>query len=208
MFEKTSTAEAPARPGAVLQRRGVERVQAILNAAEELLAEQGYQAATLKAVGERAGIPTASVYHYFADRHQVETKLMQRHLSALGERVDAAFDDPSLHTVRDGVDATIDPMLDYFREFPSCAELWFAGRHEELAELVQTFDRAKAERLWHLFIDRNLLAADTPLRVLQLAFEAGSRLFDIAFQASPTGDESTMDEARRLVTAYLETYAP
>ncbi|MGC7246630.1 hypothetical protein RBA15_18775, partial [Mycobacteroides abscessus subsp. massiliense] len=53
-----------------------------------------------------------------------------------------------------------------------------------------------------------LIRADTPVLVLQLAFEAADRLFDVAFQRSPTGDESTIEELRRLVTAYLQTYAP
>ncbi|MFF9455398.1 hypothetical protein [Streptomyces flaveolus] len=35
----------------------------------------------------------------------------------------------------------------------------------------------------------------------------GTRLFDSAFRRSPAGDDATIDEARRLVTAYLETYA-
>ena len=43
--------------------------------------------------------------------------------------------------------------------------------------------------------------------MLHLAFEAGDRLFDVAFRRSPTGDDQTIDEARRLVKAYLETYA-
>ncbi|MYW21525.1 TetR/AcrR family transcriptional regulator, partial [Streptomyces sp. SID2955] len=42
---------------------------------------------------------------------------------------------------------------------------------------------------------------------LLLAFETGTRLFEIAFRRSPAGDDATIDEARRLVTAYLETYA-
>jgi GPH family glycoside/pentoside/hexuronide:cation symporter len=37
---------------------------------------------------------------------------------------------------------------------------------------------------------------------------AGNRLFDVAFRVSPTGDDKTIDEARRLLTAYLETYQP
>ncbi|MDV6013782.1 TetR/AcrR family transcriptional regulator [Haloechinothrix sp. LS1_15] len=206
MFDNQPTAQERTRP-AVVQRRRVERVQAILDAAEELLGEQGYEAATLKAVGERAGIPTASVYHYFAHRHKVEAELLQRHLRALDERVTAALDSPTVRTLRDAVDATIDPMLAYFRQYPSCAELWFAGRHETLTELVQAFDESTAQRLWRLLVERELLRADTPQFAVQLAFEAGSRLFDVAFRRSPAGDETTMNEARRLVTAYLETYA-
>ena len=42
---------------------------------------------------------------------------------------------------------------------------------------------------------------------MQLAFEAGNRLFDVGFRLSPAGDDTTIDEARRLITAYLATYA-
>ncbi|MFF8726626.1 TetR/AcrR family transcriptional regulator [Streptomyces sp. NPDC015171] len=207
MFEKTSPSQASARPPAV-QRRGVERRRAILDAAEALLTEQGYAAATLKAIGERAGIPTASVYHYFSDRHQVDAELLQRHVSELDALTRAALDDPEPRTLREAVDAVIDPLLAYFRRHPSCAELWFAGRHEVLVDLVRAFDETQAERFWHFVVEHGLVPADTPRLVLRLALEACSRLFDVAFRHSPAGDDVTIDEARRLVTAYLETYAP
>jgi len=206
VFEKESLRKAPTRP-AVVQRRGVERVQAILNAAETLLGEDGYEAATLKAIGERAGIPTASLYHYFADRHQVEAELVQRHLRELDARVVAALENRNLRTLRDAIDAVIDPYLAYFREHPDFIQLWFAGRNPTLGELARAFDDSQANQLWRFLIDQNLILADTPEFVVQLAFEVGNRLFDVAFRRSPTGDDTTIDEARRLLTAYLETYA-
>jgi AcrR family transcriptional regulator len=205
VFEKELA--APARP-AVVQRRGVERVQAILDAAEVLLAEHGYEAATLKAIGERASIPTASLYHYFSDRYQVDAELVRRHVRALDERFAAALDDPKVSTLGDSVDATIDPLLAYFRENPSFLQLWFAGRSSTLSALAQAFDASWAEQLWHFLIERKLIRADTPRFVVQLAFEVGDRLFDVAFQRVPTGDDTAIDEARRLITAYLQTYAP
>ncbi|MEU9994004.1 TetR/AcrR family transcriptional regulator [Streptomyces sp. NPDC050848] len=205
MFEKKVTAQAPARPA--VQRRGMERRQAILDAAEELLGERGYEAATLKAVSERAGIPIASMYHYFSDRYQVDAELLRRHLRAVEELIATALEHSELPTLRDAADVVIDPMRDYFRTHRSCVELWFAGRSEIVSDLVREFDAAQADRLWSLLVERGLLPADTPRLVLQLAFEVGNRLFDIAYQQSPTGDDVTIDEARRMVTAYLETYA-
>ncbi|MFF2146126.1 hypothetical protein [Kitasatospora sp. NPDC058190] len=76
-----------------------------------------------------------------------------------------------------------------------------------MEELVRDFDRTRAQRLRTFLVERDLLRADTPPLVLELAFAAGHRLFDIAFHTSPTGDDATIDEARRLVTAYLETYS-
>lgn len=202
-----SMLEAKARP-APMQRRSVERVQALLRAAEELLVEQGYEAATLKAIGERAGIPTASVYHYFADRHQVDTELLRRHLDEMEQRVTVALEKSEARTLREVVDVVIDTMLAYYREHPSSVELWFARRTSPLSELARAYDTTQAEKLLRLLIERNLIRADTSPLVLKIAFEAGDRLFDIAFRHSPTGDDTVIDEARRLVTAYLETYTP
>ncbi|MEU9859498.1 TetR/AcrR family transcriptional regulator [Streptomyces sp. NPDC047971] len=204
MFDKNATSRTPARPAA--QRRGLERRKAILDAAETLLAEQGYEAATLKATGERAGIPIASMYHYFADRYQVDAELLQRHLNELDRLIGATLAEPRARTLREAVDIMIDLLLDYLRRHRSCTELWFAGRHATLDEMVRAFDEAQAERLWRHLVEQRLLSADTPLLPLLLAFEIGTRLFDIAFRRSPAGDEATIDEARRLVTAYLETY--
>ncbi|MFE5592079.1 TetR/AcrR family transcriptional regulator [Streptomyces sp. NPDC056549] len=185
----------------------MERRRAILDAAEALLGEQGYEAATLKAIGERAGIPVASMYHYFSDRHQVDAELLRRHLRTLGERVGAALEDSELPSLRVAVDTIIDPMSEYFRAHPSCVELWFSGRGETVNELVRAFDTALADRSCDLLVERGLVRADTPRLVLRLAFEVGNRLFDLAFRESRAGDDVTIGEARRMVTAYLETYA-
>jgi AcrR family transcriptional regulator len=206
VFEKEAVRPAAART-TVVQRRGIERVRAILDAAESLLAEQGYEAASLKAIGERAGIPTASLYHYFADRHQVESELVQRHLRELHARLAAALNSER-RTLRKAIDGVIDPYLDYFREHPDFVQLWFAGRSPTLSELARAFDESQAKQFWRLLIDQALIRGDTPELVVQLAFEAGNRLFDVAFRLSPKGDDTTIDEARRLLTAYLQTYAP
>ncbi|MFI8828215.1 TetR/AcrR family transcriptional regulator [Streptomyces sp. NPDC053431] len=205
MFEQNPTAQPSSRPA--VQRRGMERRRAILDTAEALLVEQGYEGATLKAVSERVGIPITSVYHYFSDRHQVDAALLQRHMGALDVILAELLDEPGPATLRDAVDAVVDALLNYFRQHRDCAEVWFAGRDERIDQLVLAFDQAQAERMRTFLVERGLLASDTPPLVLQLAFEAGSRLFDVAFRTAPTGDDATIDEARRFVTAYLETYA-
>ncbi|MFF9365739.1 TetR/AcrR family transcriptional regulator [Streptomyces griseoluteus] len=205
MFDKDSTTST--RPP-VVQRRGVERRRAILDAAEALLAEQGYEAATLKAIGERAGIPTASMYHYFPDRHQVDAELLRHHVQQLDAIVNGVLEAPEPCTIEGVADAFIDAVLAYFRGHRSCTELWFAGRNETLDALVRGFDEAQAERLWLLLAERNLIAADTPRHVAQIAFEVANRFFDVAFRRSPDGDDVTIDEGRRMLTAYFRTYAP
>jgi AcrR family transcriptional regulator len=206
VFEKEAVRPAGART-TVVQRRGIERVQAIVDAAETLLSEQGYEAATLKAIGERAGIPTASLYHYFADRHQVEVELILRHLRELDARIAAAQNKTRVRSLRTAIDAAIDPYLGYFREHPGFIQLWFARRNPTLTEMARAFDESQAKQFWRFLIDQGLIRGNTPEHVVHLAFEAGNRLFDVAFRLSPKGDNATIDELRRLLTAYLQTYA-
>ncbi|MEV0431688.1 TetR/AcrR family transcriptional regulator [Nocardia sp. NPDC050413] len=207
MFDKPPARKASARPAPV-QRRGVERVQAILEAAETLLREQGYEAATLKAISERTGIPLASMYHYFADRNHVDVELVRRHAERLDSRIADALEHATPGSLSRAVGGIVDILVGYCREFPDFVELWYFGRSPAIGEVVEAFDAELAERFWRYLLDRSFLDADTSQLAVELAFEAGSRLFDVAFRRSAGGDEPTIAELKRLVTAYLGTYAP
>ncbi|WP_061005023.1 TetR/AcrR family transcriptional regulator [Mycolicibacterium mucogenicum] len=194
------------RPAAV-QRRGVERTQALLDAAETLLGEQGYPAATLKAVGDLAGIPTASVYHYFADRHQLEAELVRRHIAEIDAILGRALERSRARTLRGAINVLVDTMVDYFREHRSLIALWFIERTSTVGESARAADEAWAQQFWRFLVERDLVRPETPPLAVQLTFEAGNRLLDVAFRQSRSGDETVIDELRRMATAYLETYA-
>jgi AcrR family transcriptional regulator len=70
-------------------RRGTRSREAVLDAAEHLMAEQGYEAATVAALVEEAGVPASSVYHYFGSKEGVLLAVMergaQRYLEAVPE---------------------------------------------------------------------------------------------------------------------------
>jgi AcrR family transcriptional regulator len=58
--------------------RGARSREVVLDAAERLMAEQGYDAATVAAIVEQAGIPPSSIYHYFGSKEGVLLAVMQR----------------------------------------------------------------------------------------------------------------------------------
>lgn len=59
-------------------RRGTRSRQAVLDAAEGLMAEQGYVAASVAAIVEASGIPLSSVYHYFGSKDGILLAVMER----------------------------------------------------------------------------------------------------------------------------------
>lgn len=59
-------------------RRGARSREAVLDAAERLMAEKGYEAATVSALVDEAGIPPSSIYHYFGSKEGVLLAVMER----------------------------------------------------------------------------------------------------------------------------------
>jgi AcrR family transcriptional regulator len=59
-------------------RRGLKSRELVLDAAERVMAERGFEAATLALVVEEAGIPMSSVYHYFGSKEGILLAVMER----------------------------------------------------------------------------------------------------------------------------------
>src|ERR1700758_2026008 len=68
------SAPAEVRPN----RRGVKSRERVLDAAERVMAERGFEAAPLALVVEESGIPMSSVYHYFGSKDGILLAVMER----------------------------------------------------------------------------------------------------------------------------------
>jgi AcrR family transcriptional regulator len=68
--------------------------QAVLNAARELFAEQGFDRTTMRAVGTRAGVNPALIYHYFGDKNGLLAAVIEPPID-LAAMLTGINDDPS-----------------------------------------------------------------------------------------------------------------
>jgi AcrR family transcriptional regulator len=59
-------------------RRGMRSRELVLEAAERVMAEDGFEAATLARVVAESGIPMSSVYHYFGSKDGILLAVMER----------------------------------------------------------------------------------------------------------------------------------
>ena len=94
------------------QDRGERRVNALLNAAECVIAESGYDAATMSDIAERAGASIGSLYQFFPNKMAITTALRARYGSQFNDLLDGleryAKSVPLQQLVRLLVDTTID----------------------------------------------------------------------------------------------------
>jgi AcrR family transcriptional regulator len=69
------------------RRPGKERVTALMEAATAVIAERGFEAATMAEIASRAGALVGSLYHFFPNKEVLADALIQR----FGGIIDAAF---------------------------------------------------------------------------------------------------------------------
>ncbi|MFL5516368.1 MAG: TetR/AcrR family transcriptional regulator [Gemmatimonadales bacterium] len=66
----------------------------ILDAAERLFAEQGFARTTIKQIGRAAGVNSALLYYYFADKEELYQEVLRRLIGHLVERTSGSLDQP------------------------------------------------------------------------------------------------------------------
>jgi AcrR family transcriptional regulator len=67
-----------ARPAVTPNRRGMKSRELVLDAAERVMAEDGFEAGTLARVVAESGIPMSSVYHYYGSKDGILLAVMER----------------------------------------------------------------------------------------------------------------------------------
>lgn len=75
------------------QSRGQQRVTAILDAAEQLFAEAGYEASSTNELAARAGIPIGSIYQFFPNKEAILHALADRYRAGFAERYDVLLEE-------------------------------------------------------------------------------------------------------------------
>jgi AcrR family transcriptional regulator len=75
------------------QARARDLVDALVEAAAQLLVERGYEGASTNAIAERAGVSVGSLYQYFSGKSDVFRELMERHRAEVHPLVSRALRD-------------------------------------------------------------------------------------------------------------------
>jgi AcrR family transcriptional regulator len=105
------------------RRRGELRVEALLAAAGAVIAERGYEAATMAEIAARAGAQIGSLYHFFPNKEVLADALIQR----FAERFEEAFrkieDAGSVVSIRALADALVGLLLELHGESRSIVAL-------------------------------------------------------------------------------------
>jgi AcrR family transcriptional regulator len=191
-----------------VQRRSRERVERILGAAEELVVSQGVGALGTREVAERAGVPVATLYQYFADRDEIISALIERHVTSMDGRIAAALSSLETYSVRTVVETTVAAYRSAYRDAPSYVVLWFQGRLSgDIAAYIRTHDDLLADAFHRFGTTAGMLHADVDPLVLRLCFEVADRFLEVAYRHDLGGEDRIVAEGVEMIVSHLERYA-
>ncbi|WP_235933914.1 TetR/AcrR family transcriptional regulator [Agromyces humi] len=183
------------------QRRSTQRLDALLDAAAEIVDETGFERLTTQMVAERAGASIGTVYRYFPDRVAVLHALRERSIRRFRERVADDMERTELATWWDVVDVSLDAFAALYRDEPGFSVV-HAGRRETADGDVEPEFAHRLARLIEAEFGGVADAEELRFR-LGVAIELGDALISRAFERKPVGDDRYLAEAKRLVHDYL-----
>jgi AcrR family transcriptional regulator len=187
------------------QQRSRDHLDRILGAADAVLAEAGYDAFTTSAVATRAGASASSIYRWFADKDELATALLMRHLDRLDERMRTALVMLGDASIGEVVRAVYEVYVDYYRAYPSHVILWFDGRvgRSTVQEVHRHTGRVAAE-MREFALQRGLVPDSVTVADIRLMAEAIDRIHEYAFREDRNGDPDILDSGLALAQAYYE----
>ncbi len=155
---------------------------AILDAAEELFARQGLRATTIKQIAARAGINSALLYYYFADKETLYREVLRRLVDTLVTRASAMLLEAD--TPEDGVREVVRHQAAFLLAHPLAPRLIVrelvehGGRHAEglvpilaapFARLCEVIERGQREGCFRRDLEPRFAALSAVAQVAYLA---------------------------------------
>lgn len=144
------TPNATQRDTVTPNKRGARSREAVLDAAERVMAEHGYAGATMSLIVEAAEVPASSIYHYFGSKDGVLLAVMERG----ADRFFAQIPEPTerlgtpeqhLRAVAETLKAALEASPDFLRLLIVMATQPPTGEAEETLAVVRRV-RQEADR--------------------------------------------------------------
>jgi AcrR family transcriptional regulator len=192
------------------QARSQERVNRILDVAEELFASQGYAATTTNAIAAQAQVPIGSLYQFFPDKTAILQALALRYAEMLHQKLVFMDEDEAVTLpLADYVNQLIDTTDRFFTDNPSYYAIFMEvqGTIRELEEIDEATDAKLIQDLASSLANRDarLEPADYEAIAFVLVKAIGTLLW-LSLSQEPRYRQRLVAETKRLTLTYLQSY--
>jgi AcrR family transcriptional regulator len=194
--KKARAVKAPQRANGKL------RVAAILEAAAAVIAEKGYEGATMAEIAARSGTKIGSLYRFFPNKESLADTIVvsaRKNLDAVFDRFDANVNAPSIRALADDLMALIFELFTRpaFMKLLDAGQDWSVKREEFRSAIMQRV--AKTLTIHTPSLSKKSAADIALVIVLNVKAVATHQAF---FETSASG---AADEFRDMTRLYLQS---
>jgi AcrR family transcriptional regulator len=188
------------------QERGQQRIDKLLDAAAELVAAVGYEAASTNAIAERAETSIGSLYQFFPDKEAILSAVVNRYLTELRKVHDGLFT-PELDglPLPEVYERVVDTLAAFYRSHAGFRPLFYgsttcpqvaAAAAELQQECIGRVDQAIGKRMPQLEPAQRRLYATLNVEVVK-------SLLPLAESGSEALRRQVLGEIKKLLLAYM-----
>ena len=189
------------------QERGERRMQRLLDAAEQVFAERGFQAATTNEIAARAQTSIGTLYRFFPDKEAIVQYLSERYVQELHVLHEKMFSpDVATMPLAKMIDSLVDPIVELKANHSGLISLFIGPRATlQIPAEFQLLQDESVERIERLFMKRfPHLHEDMYHLYAVIFFQIRMACLSLAFSfASPT-QEQIIKELKTNLFRYLE----
>ncbi|MDZ4720681.1 MAG: TetR/AcrR family transcriptional regulator [Roseiflexaceae bacterium] len=191
------------------QARGHQRVAQLLDTAEALFGEVGFEAATTNQIAARANVSIGSLYQFFPNKAAIVSAVAARYQEAAGEAIDTALGSAAAALPpAELAGRLLDAMVAYGMAHMGFTRMVLqAGASHHLAGVASTLMDMAAARLEAVLAARQpALTADERPMAARVAMTTVMALLALATSEKARGSvyvDAIIAEARQLLCAYL-----
>ncbi|MEM8809380.1 MAG: TetR/AcrR family transcriptional regulator [Cyanobacteria bacterium P01_G01_bin.38] len=193
------------------QARSQERVKHILNVAEQLFLEIGYESTTTRAIAARAKVSVGSLYQFFPDKEAILKALAIRYMKTQYQRFLDLHTAPSITLPLSGyVDRMIDVFDQFYTDYPGSRAIF-----EQLLdtitwsaiEKIDDFDYQVVTELARFFQARKpSLAIAKCERIALVITKTITELLWLSLSRDQAFRQELVAETKLLILSYLKQY--
>ena len=191
------------------RRRGQLRLKTLIEATDALLAEHDVSEIGLYQIAERAGVPAASIYHFFPNKEAALVALAESYVVEMGETVRVELT-PRPETWQELIAIRIRAGAAYYNRHPALMKLFLGAsisaevRKRDMAGTI-AMSEARAELL-----DRYFIMPPIPGWMGKVATSLAlcDGIWALSYSQHRCITPASIEESTRAVTAYMRCYLP
>jgi AcrR family transcriptional regulator len=191
-----------------VQKRSRERVEAILQGANELIASGGVENLSTRSLAAHTGIPVATIYRYFEDMDAIIAAYLDQALGQIEDAVEAAVLELDWVTFRSMTEAVAMAHLRHHQRHPEGVPAWFGTRlNAAVQDRVRQLDARMAASL-HAATRGAGFIEEGPHFGAGLIVRLWDRTFEHIFRIERSAEEqeAIVQDVCDMIATFMERY--